>query len=140
MLDHVQEMFLGEGVERQPQAKTVGQGNLVFHRFTGVQLAVHALPVLVVALLLRHQVAAVGGGVQQHVVGGLLERAVEHALEHPVVALPGFERQVVAEQDEALRQLLQLLDYTRQVGQVVAFDFDQAQAGADVLGQQGAHQ
>jgi hypothetical protein len=31
---------------------------------------------------------------------------------------------------------LQLLDHTRQVGQVVAFDFDQAQAGAGVLGQQ----
>ena len=37
-------------------------------------------------------------------------------------------------------QLLQLLDDARQVGQVVAFDFDQAQAGARMLGQQGTYQ
>ncbi|MNG98621.1 hypothetical protein D3C79_577700 [compost metagenome] len=39
-----------------------------------------------------------------------------------------------------MRQLLQLLDHPRQVGQVVTFDFDQAQAGAGVLGQQGTYQ
>jgi hypothetical protein len=35
---------------------------------------------------------------------------------------------------------LQLLHHTRQVGQVVALDFDQAQAITGVLGQQRAHQ
>lgn len=39
-----------------------------------------------------------------------------------------------------MRQLLQLLDHPWQVGQVVAFDFDQAQAGAGMFGQQGTHQ
>ena len=83
---------------------------------------------------------AVGGGVEQHIVRRLLQRAVEHALEYPVVAFPGIEREVVAEQHEALRQALQLLDHPRQVGQVVALDLDQAQPGAGQLGQQRTNQ
>lgn len=105
-----------------------------------MQLAVHHLPVLVVALLLRNQVPAVGGGVEQHIVRRLFQRAVEHALEYPVVAFPGIEREVVAEQHEALWQALQLLHHARQVGQVVALDLDQAQPGAGQLGQQRTNQ
>ena len=50
-----------------------------------------------------------------------------------------FERQVITKQNETLRQLEQLLDYAWQVGQVVTFDLDQAQASLRVLGEQGAH-
>ena len=69
----------------------------------------------------------------------LLQGAVEYALEHTIIALAGFERQVIAEQHKALWQFDQLLDHPRQVRQVIALDFDQAQPGLGVLGQQGAH-
>ncbi|MNJ55681.1 hypothetical protein D3C77_511890 [compost metagenome] len=105
-----------------------------------MQFAVDHFPVFIVALLFRHQVPAVRGGVQQHVVRRLLKRAIEHTLEHPVVTLPGFEREVVAKQHEALGQLAQLLHHPWQVGEVIALDFNQAQPGLGILGQQRTHQ
>ena len=133
-------MLLAEGIERQPQAEAVRQGDLVLHGLVRMQFAVDHLPVLVVALALRHQMPAVRGGVQQHVFRCALQRAVEHALEHAIVALPGLERQVVAEQHERLRQADELFDHPRQVGQMVALDLDQPQPGRRVLGQQRTNQ
>uniref|UniRef100_A0A1I8ALD0 Secreted protein n=1 Tax=Steinernema glaseri TaxID=37863 RepID=A0A1I8ALD0_9BILA len=140
VLDHIKEVLLGERVERQPQTEAVRQGNLVLDGLAGVQLAVDHLPVLVVALLFRHQVPTVGGGIQQNVVRRLLEGAVQHALEHAVVALPSLERQVIAEQHETLWQFVQLFHHPRQVRQVVTLDLDQAQPLWGVLCQQGTHQ
>ena len=51
----------------------------------------------------RHQVAPVGSGVDQQVVGERHQRAVQCGLERLVTRLVGIERQVVAIQDEALR-------------------------------------
>ena len=53
--------------------------------------------------VLRHQVAPVGGGVDQQVLGRGRDRAVERHLERDVARLGAVEREVVAEQDEALR-------------------------------------
>ena len=105
-----------------------------------MHLAIHQGRIEVVAQPLGHQVAAIGGGIQQYIVRCLLQRAIQHALEHPVVALPGLERQVVAEQHEALPQTGQLLDDARQVGQLVALDLDQPQPIRGIFGQQRTHQ
>ncbi len=105
-----------------------------------MQFAVNVLPVDVVTFLLGHQVTTIGGRIQQHVVRRLLQRAIKHTFEHAIIALARLERQVIAEQHKALRQLVQLLDHTRQVAQVIAFDLDQTQTGRGVLGQQSADQ
>ncbi|MND83510.1 hypothetical protein D3C80_753760 [compost metagenome] len=70
----------------------------------------------------------------------MLQRAIQHAFEHPVVTLPGFKRQIVTEQHKSLGQLAQLLDDARQVGQVITFNFNQTQASLGMLGQQCPHQ
>src|SRR3546814_16418512 len=72
---------------RSPE--TVRQRDLALHGFAGVKLAVDALPVLVVAFLFRHQVATVGGGIQQHVVRRLLKRSIQHAFKDTVIAFAG---------------------------------------------------
>lgn len=136
MAHHRQEVFLGKGIEGEPEAEAVGQRDLVLHRFVGVEFAVHHLPVLVVALLLRDQVAAVGRGIEQHIVRRPLQGAIEHALEHPVVALARLEREVVAEQHEALRQPGKQLHHAGQVGQVVTFHLHQAQPFPGMSGEQ----
>jgi acetyl-CoA synthetase len=68
MAHHIEEVILAEWIERQPQAETVGQGDLVLYRLTGMQFAVDHLRGFVVAVTLRQQMAAIGSGVEQHIV------------------------------------------------------------------------
>ncbi|VVP20523.1 hypothetical protein PS903_03741 [Pseudomonas fluorescens] len=82
----------------------------------------------------------IGGRVEQHVIRCLLERTVQHTFEHAIIALARFERQVIAEQHEALGQFGDLFDNAWQVRQMIAFDLDQPQPRLGVFGQQGAHQ
>src|SRR5690606_40694070 len=53
---HRQEMILGKGIEGNPQAEAVGQGNPVLDGLAWVQLAVDHAAVQIVALLFRQQV------------------------------------------------------------------------------------
>ncbi len=77
--------------------------------------------------VLGQQVAAVAGGVDQHVVRGLRDRAVEDRLQRLVAGLAFVEAQVVAEDDEALGALGDQVDDVGQVHQVGLVDLDQAQ-------------
>ena len=65
---------------------------------------------LVVAHVLRQQMAPVRRRVDQHVVRLRRDRAVERHLQRLVARLAVFERQVVAEHDEALRPLRDQVD------------------------------
>src|SRR3546814_10476963 len=47
---------------------------------------------------------------------------------------------LIAKQHEALRQLCDLFEHPRQIGQVIALDLDQPQAMLGMFGQQRAHQ
>ena len=69
-------VFLAEGVEAEPEAETVGKGDFFFHGFLRVHLAALAGAGEVVGHVLGHEVAAVGGGVHQHIVGAAGEAAV----------------------------------------------------------------
>ena len=69
-----------------------------------MDLLVDVLVLEVLAHVLGHQVAAVRGRVDQHVVGRCRDRAVEHHLERLVARLVGLEGQIVAIEDEALRR------------------------------------
>ena len=89
--------------------------------------------------VLGHQVAPVGGGVDQQVLGGGGDRSVERHLERDVPRLAGLERQVVAKQHEALGAFGDLVDDRRQVDQIVLLDLDQAQPAAQVLVEQALH-
>ena len=81
----------------------------------------------VLAHLLRHQVPAVTGRVDQHVVGGRGDRAVEGGLERLVAGLALLERQVVAVDDELLGPLGDQVDDVGQVDEVGLVDLDQPQ-------------
>ena len=56
-----------------------------------MDLVADVLGLEVLVHVLRHQVAAVGGGVDQHVLGGGRDRAVEHHLERDVALLARLE-------------------------------------------------
>src|SRR5690606_18354742 len=94
---HVQVVFLTEGIEGHPQPETVGQRDLLLDRRPGVQLAVDHAAGQVVAALLRQQMSAVGGGVQQQIVRGRFQRAVQYRLQRLVGTVIGLEGQIIAE-------------------------------------------
>jgi hypothetical protein len=100
--DDVQVGVLVERVERDPQPEAFGQRDLLLDRLAGMDLLADALALEVLGEILGHQVAAVRGGVDQHVVGRGRDRAVEHDLQRLVARIAGVEGQVVAEDDEAL--------------------------------------
>src|SRR5690606_12028501 len=56
-LDHFEEIVLRAGVEADPQAEAVGEGDLVFHHVAGVD----GVALLVLHDVAGNEVAAVGG-------------------------------------------------------------------------------
>ena len=90
--------------------------------------------------VLGQQVAAVAGGVDQHVGRGGRHRAVQDGLQRLVAGLALLEAQVVAEHHELLGPAGAHVDDVRQVHQVGLVHLDQAQALAGVLVQAGLDQ
>ncbi len=102
--DDIEIVILLEWVERHPQAEALRQRDFFLHRFTWMQIAVIVVRVArIVRHALRHQVTTVRGCINQHVIGLRRNAAVERNLERLVAALAIFERQVVAENNEAFR-------------------------------------
>src|SRR5690606_20308950 len=67
----IQVVVLLEGVERQPDAETLGKGDLLFDGLAGMDLAVGLVTsAQVLAHVLRHEVAAIRGRVDQYVLAG----------------------------------------------------------------------
>ncbi len=77
--------------------------------------------------------AAVGGGVNQHIVRLRGDAAVERDFQRLVAALALLETQVIAKDDEALRPPGDQVDDIGQIGQVALVDLDQAQALRRIL-------
>ena len=97
----------------------------------GLQVFVHVF---------RHQVAPVGGGVDQQVVAGRRNRTVQGRFQGLVTGFAFFEGQIVAEHDEALGAAVREFDDFTQIAQVGLVDFDQAQAPARMGVEQGTDQ
>ena len=64
----VEVLLLVEGIEREPQAEALRQRDLLLGGLAGMDLAVDVLRLEVLVHELRHEVAAVRGGVDEHVV------------------------------------------------------------------------
>ena len=95
-LDHREIVVLAAMVEAEPQAEAVGQRHFLLDRLARIDGA----RALVLHHLARHQVAAVRGGVEEHVGGAALDAALERRLQRLVGRVAGVERKVVAEDDE----------------------------------------
>mmetsp|Transcript_71390 Transcript_71390/g.168262 ORF Transcript_71390/g.168262 Transcript_71390/m.168262 type:complete len:240 (-) Transcript_71390:255-974(-) len=134
-LRHDRQVFvLAERIEADPQAEALGQRDLLLDRLAGMDLAMLAVGTAeVVGHLLGQQMAAVAGGVDQQVVGGRGDRAIEHTLERLVAGFTVVEAQVVAEHDETLGPARHLLDKVGQIDQIGLVDLDQPQALAGEL-------
>ena len=129
LADDGQVLALAERVEAHPQPEALGQRDFLLHRLAGVHVAVVGVGGAEVVLhLLGQEMSAVAGGVDQHVVAGLRDRAVEDGLQRLVAGLALVEAQVVAVDDEALRPLGDQVHEVRQVGEVRLVHLDQAQA------------
>ena len=100
----------------------------------------HLLADVACALVLmeefRHEMAPVGGRVEEHVVRLGPHRTVEHALEHLVGRLPFLEREIIDEDDETLGPSLEAGKYVGQIDQIGLLHFHQPQPPIGVLGEQ----
>ena len=86
--------------------------------------------------IFRHQVATVGGGVDQHVFRRGSQGSVQDDLQGLVRGIARIEREIVAENDKAFRAILEKLDDDRQVDEVTFFDLDHAQPLASIFVEQ----
>ncbi len=129
-----------ERVERQPQAEALGQRDFLFHRFIRVDFAIDVAGQRIFRQVFRHQVAAVGSGVNQHVVGRRGDAAVEHGLERLVAGFTGFKRQVVAKNNVAFLAPGEQCGDISQINQMLFVDLNQAQALGGKLRQLRFHQ
>ena len=120
-VDHVQEFILAAAVEAEPQAEAVGQRHLLLDGFARIDRG----RALVLHHVARHQVAPVRRGVEYDVVRPPLDAAFEHGLERFVAGVFGFEREVVAEHDEAVGRPAHQRHQVGQTFDVLAVDFDE---------------
>lgn len=88
----------------------------------------------------RHQVAAIAGGVDQHIVRWAGQRAVERRLEAGVTRFVLGKAEIVDEDDEAVIGIRQQVEQIGEMGQAGLVHLDQAQPLGRVLGMHGLHQ
>jgi hypothetical protein len=125
--DDSEVFVLIEGIETDPESEPIGQGDLFFDRFARVDLAAphHRF---VVRLIFRHQVATVGCGVDEQVVTGSGDGAIQNSLERAIAGLGVVKGEVVAIDDETPRAVGDAFDDVRQLAELFTIDFDQAQS------------
>ena len=129
-------VLLVEGVEREPEPEALAQRDLLLDRLGLVDLGPDVAGVEVFAHVLRHEVPAVRGRVEEHVVRRRADGTVQDRLQRLVARLVCLEGEIVAEQDEPLGARFQRLHEVRKGDEVVLVDLDQAQALRLVLVQQ----
>ena len=122
-LDHGEEGVLVGIVEAEPQAEAVGQRDFLLDRLGRIDGG----RALVLDHVARHQMAAVGGGVEHDVVRPALDAAFEHRLQRLVGGVLAVEGEVVAEHHEAALGLADAREQRGQRGDVLAMDLDQRQ-------------
>ena len=126
--DDIEIGVLVERVEGKPEAEAFGKRNLFLDGFARMDFFADAARFQVFLEIFRHQVAAVRGGVNEHVLRRRGERTVERDLERLVGGIAGVEREVVAKDDEALGTLFDEFDDQRQIDEVALVDLDDAQS------------
>ena len=135
-----QVLGLVEGVEGQPQSEAFGQGNLLFHRLARMNLPFQHPRVTIVGQGLGHQVAAVGGGIDQDIFGRRADRAFQDGLEMLIAWFVTGKRQVIAEQNAAFRAAIELAQQVGKFVQLRLADLDQPQTSRRIGRQHGLHQ
>src|SRR3546814_18359610 len=100
-VDHREVGVLVAVVEAEPEAEAVGQADLLLHRLGGMDRG----RALVLDNVARHQVAAIGGGVEDAVGGASLDAAFQHRLQRLVAGVLAADAAVVATQHAGARDV-----------------------------------
>ena len=122
-LNHVQIFILAAFVEAEPEAEPVGERDF----FLDCLVRIDRRRTLVFNHVARQEVAAVGGGVENHIVGTALDTALKRRFQRLVTRVACVERQIVAKQDEPERRAAQKPHELGQSVYVLAVNFDQFQ-------------
>ena len=104
------------------QAEALGQGGLFGDGLGGVHLVIAP-----VAEVLPDQVAAVGGGIDDHVGRPLLQTALQNGLHGGIGLVVLVKGQIVDEQDKFLTLVPQGAHQLGQAGEILLLDLDEAQ-------------
>src|SRR4028119_1551649 len=134
-LDYAEVEFLVGGREGDAQAEAGREGLLLLHGVPGVDV----VAVLPVGEALPDQVPAVGGRVDAHVFGRLLDAPLQERLERLVLDLVLLEGEVVHEEDKARSASPQGPEHPRQGAEVLLGDLDEPEPIAGELVEQRLH-
>src|SRR3954463_2421715 len=139
VLDDREVLVLVERVERDPQAEALGKRDFLLHGLARMDLVAHVARLEVLRHVFGHQVAPVGRGADEEIVGGGRNGAVERHLERDVSVLGAVEREIVAEKKEALLARRDATDVRRKDDEVVLPHLDQPHALPGILVEQALH-
>ena len=127
-VDHREIIVLAAMVEAEPQAEAIRQRHFLFDRFARIDRA----RALVVDHLARDQMAAVGGGVEDDIVGPPLDAPFERRLQRLVGRVAAVEGEIVAKNDEAQRRFAHQRHQRRQALDVFAVNFDELERSGEI--------
>ena len=120
-------------MEAEPQAEAIRKRHLLFDRLARVDRG----RTFVLDHLARQQMPAVGGGVEDDVIGPAFDAAFQHRLQRFIGSVIAVERQIVAKNDKAKVGNAQHVHQRRQAFDVLAI----CRLAADVdIGMHGFHQ
>src|SRR5215210_6813390 len=133
--DYLQVPLLVGGGEGYSQAEAGSQRELLLHGIAGVNV----VGFVALGEAFADEVAAVGGGVEPHVLGRLLDAAFEEGLERLVLNLVLLEGEVIYEEDKARTAPAQGAEQVRQLFEVLLGELDEPEAAIRVLAQDGLY-
>ena len=130
MVDDGEVLFLVGSVVLDDQAEAVGEGDRLVHAVVAVDVV---LALAAVAPALADKVAAVGGSVNEDVLGARFDAALDGGFEVLVLGIGFLEREIVEEDDEALAgEVAQGVHDVGQVAELGLGELQDAQAAAVV--------
>ena len=116
-------------MEAQPQAEAVGERNFFLHCLAGIDRGA----AFIVHQVARHQVAAVGGCIEQHILGPAFDAAFQRRLERLVTGVVLVEGKIVAIKQEAALAGAQQPQKLGQAGDILAMHLDQHQTAVALV-------
>src|SRR5579883_3584923 len=119
--DDLVERLLVAIVEAEPEPEAVGQRDFLLDRLARMDRR----RALVLDHVARQQVAAVGGGIEQHVLGPAFDAAIEHSLQRFVAGVLVVEGEIVAEEETPPAAAAQSREEAGERGNVLAMDLDE---------------
>ena len=112
-------------MESEPKSKTIRQRYFLLNRLARIDRG----RAFVLHHVARQQMAPIGRGIEDHILGPSFDAAFEHRFERFVGGVLRIEGEVVTKDDEVLRRIAQNTHQLRQRLDILTMNFNELQPG-----------